>query len=179
MSEPYRIFVLIPESVNQENAVYDTHEIIEEFGGYVDNEGCWLILEDIGDEEYEPEYLENPEQAKQALMRLAKWPTHGSICYFIEMILITVSYRGEPDSHTINTIEISLLPRTYEDNEDILKPIFTSLAEKLHQRFSAKRTIMDWSPECQGFVLEDEIKRLQNNEFIGEYEILDIRGNSN
>jgi 3-phosphoglycerate kinase len=71
------------------------------------------------------------------------------------------------------------LSRSYEKNEDILKPIFINLAEKLHRQFSAKRTIMDWAPECQGFVLEEEIKRLQNNDFDGEYEILDIRENSN
>jgi hypothetical protein len=178
MSEPYKIFVLIPESISQERAVYDVHELMTEFGAHI-NEDCLLILNDVDEEEYEPEYLETSEQVEQAPIRLAKWPTHGTISYYIEMMPATITYFGEPNTYTVNTIEISLLPRSYEKNEDILKPIFISLAKKLHKQFSAKRTIMDWSPECQGFVLEDEIQRLRNNEFIGEYEILDMRENSN
>jgi hypothetical protein len=174
MSEPYQIFVLLAQSVNQSELVYKTHEILEQLDAYLD-ENCLLILNDIGNEEFEPEYLETPEQIDKALENLSKWPTHGSISYFMKMLNPTVTYCGEPYTGTVSAIKFSLTQGFFESHEDELKPFFIQLAEKLHLQFHAKRTIMDWGIEYKGFHWKEEIERLKEDKFIGQYDMLDIR----
>jgi hypothetical protein len=174
MSIPYQIFVLIPEGINQEKIVYKTHEIIVQLGGCLDEESL-LILNDIEDEEYEPEYLENSDLIEKAITKLAKWPTHGSISYFLKDLSPLVTYLGEPNSKTVSAIKFSLTQGFFKYHEDEAKPFYIELAKKLHTKFQAKRTIMDWGIECEGFVLEEELERLKRNNFVGKYSLLDIK----
>jgi hypothetical protein len=71
MSEPYQVFVFMLEELNQEEVVYETHEILALLDAE-QNEDSYLILNDFENEEYDPESLESLEQQQQALAKLAK-----------------------------------------------------------------------------------------------------------
>lgn len=171
MSEPYQIFVLIPDGIHPQKAVYDTHEILEKMGGVLD-EDSMLILNETEDDEPDPEYITEP---CQALATLAQWQTFGAIAYSMPEFVITVAYKGVPYTKSIQAIKISMLERAFEKGGDETKNKYAELAQKLHDKFQAKRTIMDWGIEYKGFGWTEEIERLKKGEFIGEYALADIK----
>jgi hypothetical protein len=171
MSEPYQIFILLPDSIQAEKAVYDTHEILEKMGGVLD-EDSMLMLNETQDEEPDPEYIT---ESGEALATLAQWPTFGAIAYSMPEFVITVAYKGVPYTRSLQAIKISLMERAFEKGGDETKNKYAELAQKLHDQFQAKRTIMDWGIEYKGFCWDEEIERLKKGEFLGEYAIADIK----
>jgi hypothetical protein len=177
MSEPYQVFVFMPEALNQEKAVYETHEILALLDAE-QNEDSYLILNDFEDEEYDPESLDSLEQQQQALAKLANWPTLGTISYFIQWFRTVLTYYGEPNTGKVYAISLSIPQGSFERHENEAILLYTEIAKKLHDHFHAKRTIMDWGITYKGLDIEDEIKNLRNNKFIGNYQILDVRNDS-
>ncbi len=171
MSEPYQIFVLIPNGIQVQKAVYDTHEILEQMGGVLD-EDSMLILNETHQEEPEPEYITEP---SIALATLAQWSTFGAIAYSMPEFVMTVAYKGVPYRKIIQAIKISMMERAFERGGEETKNKYAELAQKLHDKFQAKRTIMDWGIEYKGFSWAEEIERLNLGEFIGEYTIVDLK----
>ncbi len=174
MSESYQIFILIPNGIQAEKAVYNTHEIIEKMGGVLD-EDSMLILNETQNEEPEPEYITEP---REALATLAQWSTYGAIAYSMPEFVITIAYKGVPAKNFIQAIKISMMERAFERGGDEIKNKYAALAHKLHDQFQASRTIMDWGIEYKGFCWLEEIERLDRGEFIGQYTILDIKDKS-
>jgi hypothetical protein len=58
MSEPYQIFVLIPDGIHAEKAVYDTHEILEKMGGVLDEDSMLERAFEKGGDETKNKYAE-------------------------------------------------------------------------------------------------------------------------
>lgn len=170
MSEQYQIFVLIPDGIFGEKAVYDTHSILEEMGGVLDEDSI-LILNESPDESPEPEYIID---ANKALATLAQWQTFGAIAYSMPEFMITVAYKADPKTNFIQAIKISMMERAFERGGEETKNKYAALAKKLHENFQANRTIMDWGIEYKGFYWNQEVERLKTGEFVGEY-FLDIR----
>jgi hypothetical protein len=179
MSEPYEIFILIPDGFSQKKAVYGTHEILVELGGAL-CEDSLLILNDVNGKEFEPEYLESDddETVQRALSRLSTWPTFGLITYSMPWFMIDVLYEGQAYSDVINVVSLGLLEGGFYRNKDVAEEFYINLSKKLHENFHAKRTIMDWGITQAGFSWEEEIERLKQDRFLGEYKILDLRGYS-
>lgn len=88
--------------------------------------------------------------------------------------MITVAYKSLPDTNLVQAIKISMMERAFERGGDETKNKYVKLAQQLHENFQAKRTIMDWGIEYNGFCWDEEIERLQKGELVGEY-FLDIR----
>ena len=140
-------------------------------GGVLD-EDSMLILNETEDEEPDPEYIMEP---SDALATLAQWQTFGAIAYSMPEFVITVAYKGVPYTKSIQAIKISMMERAFEKGGDETKNKYAELAQKLHDKFQAKRTIMDWGIEYKGFGWAEEIERLKKGEFIGEYALADIK----
>lgn len=170
MSEQYQIFVLLPDGISGEKAIYDTHLILEQMGGDLDEDSI-LMLNETPDDSPEPEYITD---ADNALATLAQWQTGGAIAYSMPEFMITVAYKSFPDTNLIQAIKISMMERAFERGGDDTKNKYVNLAHKLHDNFQAKRTIMDWGIEYKGFSWDEEINRLKKDELIGEY-LVDIR----
>lgn len=171
MSESYQIFILIPDGIQAEKAVYDTDEILAKMRGVLD-EDSMLILNKTQKEEPDPEYITEP---SNAVATLAQWPTYGAIAYSMPEFVITIAYKGVPCKKLIQAIKISIMERAFERGGDEIKNKYAELAEKLHDKFQANRTIMDWGIEYKGFCWSEEIERLKRGEFIGQYAIVDIK----
>jgi hypothetical protein len=170
MSEQYQVFVLIPNGIFGEKAVYETHSILEKMGGVLDEDSI-LMLNDTQNDSPEPEYITD---AFEALATLADWQTGGAIAYSMPEFMITVGYKGLPDTHLVQVIKISMMERAFEKGGDEIKNRYVQLAQQLHENFQARRTIMDWGIEYNGFCWDEEIERLKKGELVGEY-FLDIR----
>jgi hypothetical protein len=181
MSDPYEILVVIPEGIDQEKAVHETHNILGIWGGYL-SEDSTLWLEDIGDEEYEPQELEEASEKniEEFLEKLSQWPTFGFLMYEMPWCMLSVSYMGQPYSKKVNAILMGLLRGAFDDYRKASEPFYVELSKVLHEHFHAKRTVMDYSVihailPREPFDLEEELERLRNNKFLGEYKILDLR----
>jgi hypothetical protein len=176
MSEPYQILVLIPEGIEQKRAVQKTHEILGTWGGHFCEETI-LWLQDIDDEEFEPEELKevSEENIKQFLDKLSGWPTFGFIEYEMPWFALNVSYKGQVYSNKVNLILLSLSRNTFDNYREASEPFYVELSKVLHENFRAKRTIMDHSiTHREDFQWEEEIERLKADQFRGEYSILDL-----
>ncbi|MBD2771455.1 hypothetical protein [Iningainema tapete] len=171
MSESYQIFILIPNGIQAERAVYDTHKIVSKMGGVLD-EDSMLILNETETSEPDPEYITEP---SEALATLAQWSTYGAIAYSMPEFVITIAYKGIPDQKLIQAIKISIMERAFERGGDEIKNKYVELAQKLHDQFQANRTIMDWGLEYKGFSWREEIERLNRGAFIGQYAIVDLK----
>lgn len=170
MSEQYQIFVLIPDGIFGEKAVYETHSILEKMSGLLDEESI-LMLNDTHNDSPEPEYITD---TLEALATLAQWQTGGAIAYSMPEFMITVAYKSLPNTNLVQAIKISMMERAFERVGDEIKNKYVKLAQQLHENFQAKRTIMDWGIEYNGFRWDEEIERLKKGELVGEY-FLDIR----
>jgi hypothetical protein len=171
MSEPYQIFVLLPAGISGKEAVYGTHEVLEEMNGSLE-EDCSLYLNDTKDEEPEPEFIST---LPEALHKLATWPTLGSIDYAMPEGLITVSYKCPPDSNIVEAIKLSVPEGAYEKGHEESKRRYSELARRLHTRFGANRTIMEWGLEYKDFCWLEEIGRLKRGQIVGKYDLVDLR----
>ncbi|BAZ11182.1 hypothetical protein NIES4071_30080 [Calothrix sp. NIES-4071] len=171
MSESYEVLVLIPEKLPVKEVVYQTHQIISEMGGYID-EDCMLILNDTKDISPDIEYIYNDEVA---LNQLINWPALGGINYAMPDAIITVEYAGEYAESTVQAIRITI-PDTiiFALDGSESKDRYASLASVLHERLRAKRTIVDWGLMYRGIYWKEEIERLNNGEYLGNYSI-DLR----
>jgi hypothetical protein len=174
MSEAYQAFVLIPNGISAEKAVYTTHAILETYGGTLD-EDSMLMLNETSDQEPEPEYVT---AANEALATLSRWSTFGSIAYSMPEFVITVSYKGIPYEDLVQVVKISIMERAFERLTQEAKDKYLELTRTIHESLHAKRTIMDWGIEYKGFIWDEEIEKLSNNEFMGNYDILDLRNMS-
>lgn len=170
MSEQYHIFILIPDGIFGDKAVYETHSILEKMGGVLDEDSI-LMLNDTQNDSPEPEYIID---ALEALANLAQWHTFGAIAYSMPEFMITVAYKALPDTNLVQAIKISMMERAFEKGGDDTKNNYINLAQKLHENFQAERTIMDWGIEYKGFSWDEEISRLTKGELVGEY-LIDIR----
>ncbi len=168
--EQYQIFVLLPNGVSGEKAIYDTHLILEQMGGTLDEDSI-LMLNETPNDSPEPEYITD---ADNALATLAQWQTFGAIAYSMPEFIITVAYKSSVDTNLIQAIKISMMERAFEKGGDDTKNKYVNLAQKLHENFQAERTIMDWGIEYKGFSWNEEISRLKKGELVGEY-LVDIR----
>src|SRR6266516_3768129 len=101
------------------------------------DEDSFLFLHDTPTEEPEPKAIID---SQKALDTLASWPTMGSIAYSFPEGMANVLYEGPPFSYMVQAIIISILEGAFEECKDR----YIKLAQKLHERFKAKRTIMDW-----------------------------------
>lgn len=171
MSEPYQIFVLIPDGFSCRYAVFKVNNIVLALGGEIDVNNSLLILNDVGDEEFEPYYVDSSEKA---LETLSKWLTYGSVVYFMPHAT-TVTYLGEFVNRLINAIAVSILEGVLSRGEPDMEYLYKKLAQHIHDDFSAKRTIMDWGIEYQGFDWREEITRLRNGVFEGSFSMIDIK----
>lgn len=173
MSEPYQLIVLIPEGKDPNETVYITHEILQKEGGEVDAGDSHLFLNDTEVEEPEPETVAD---SVYVLNRLVNWPTLGSITYGMPEGMTTVSYLCQPNINRVQAVKISLLPRAFERGGDESLSRYKRIASKLHVKLGATRTIMDWGITFKGFDWMEEINRLQKHNFVGSYELVDLRG---
>jgi hypothetical protein len=181
MSDPYEVLVLIPEGIDQQKAVHETHAILQTWGGYLSEESD-LWLEDVDGEEFEPQQLNeaSEENIEEFLEKLSQWPTFGFLVYEMPWCMITVSYKGQPYSKKVNAILLGLLRGAFDDYRKASEPFYVELSKVLHEHFHAKRTVMDYSVmhailPREPFDLEEEQERLRSNQFLGEYKILDLR----
>jgi hypothetical protein len=177
MGAPYHVLVLIPQGIEQKKAVHETDDLLRTWGGYFCKE-TKVLFSDIGEEEFEEEELGevNEENIERFLDKLAKWPTFGLIEYEMPWFVLNVSYDGQAHSSKVNLILLSLLRNTFLDYQAAAEPFYIELSKVLHAHFHAKRTIMDYDiMHREGFDWEEEIERLKNNQFAGEYKILDLR----
>lgn len=171
MSEPYQIFVLIPEGIPQRIAVYKTHEIVISMDGEIHADDSLLILNDIEDQEFEPYYIEDVDQALESL---AGWKTSGSIVYFIPGAT-TFTYLSALSDGNIQSIKISILESSFlKIEKSSANNTYKDLAAVLHREFAAKRTIMNWGIEYQGFDWQEEIERLKMDCFDRSYSLVDL-----
>lgn len=69
MSEQYQIFVLLPDGISGEKAIYHTHLILEQMGETLDKDSI-LILNKLSNESPSPKYITD---ADNALVTLALW----------------------------------------------------------------------------------------------------------
>jgi hypothetical protein len=145
--------------------------VIDEMGGTID-EDCLLILHDTETESPDIEYISNPQAALNAL---ANWPTLGGINYVMPDALITIEYAGNFAEKIIQAIRITI-PDTiiFNENGKESEERYVILGKRLHKKFRAKRTIVDWGLLYRGVYWEEEMNRLKNGEFAGEY-FVDLR----
>ncbi len=66
MSEPYHVFALIPDGMPARDAIYDTHKVLEQQGGSLDDDSL-LLLKDTDDVEPDPEEITDGERALTTL----------------------------------------------------------------------------------------------------------------
>ena len=171
MSESYEVLVLMPEGLPSIEVVNGTHEVIDEMGGIID-EDCLLILHDTETESPDIEYISNP---KIALNRLANWPALGGLNYVMPDAVITVEFAGTFEANIVQAIRITIPDSIIFDEEgEESKERYVTLGNRLHERFRAKRTIVDWGLLYRGVYWKEEINRLKNGEFVGDY-FVDIR----
>ena len=171
MSEPYQIFVLIPDGIHAEKAIYNTHVLLGAFGGVLDEDSL-LMLNETDGEEPEPTNITN---ADAALTTLAHWPTFGTIVYAMPEFSLTLSYKSKFYGNLIQVIKISMMEKSFERCGEVTKHKYVGLAQKLHELFQAKRTIMDWGIEYKGFVWHEELERLKQDELVGDYDMVDLQ----
>jgi hypothetical protein len=171
MSEPYQIFVLIPEGLPAAKVVHSTNEVLKSLNGELDEDSV-LFLNETVSEEVEPELVTN---SSTALDKLANWPTLGSIAYTMSEGLVNISFEGLPNTGLVEAILISVPEKAFERGGQESKNRYIALAYQLHERFKAKRTIMDWGLEFKGVDWKEEIDRLGRGEFVGNYILVDLR----
>ena len=131
-----------------------------------------MHLNDLGDKENEPEPISD---GRQAMARLAGWPTLGSIEYAMPEGMATVSFEGPESKQAVQAITISILPRAFEKGGDESRKRYQAIAQELHRRLKARRTIMGWGLTAYGLRWVEEVARLERGEHSGTYSILDLR----
>lgn len=66
MSEQYQVFILMPNGIFGEKAVYETHSILEKMGGVLDEDSI-LMLNETENDSPEPEYITDAVEALNTL----------------------------------------------------------------------------------------------------------------
>ena len=171
MSEPYELYAISTEGLEPGKAIHGVHQILLESGGHLYEDDALRLNPDAGVEP-EPELITDPEEA---FRRLESWPTLGSVSYVLKGGVIDVYYDLCPHRQAVCAITISVLPQFFERGGPKLRETFVQIAQRLHDALKANRTIMGWGLFSQGFDVSQEIERLSQGEFKGNYQVVDLR----
>ncbi|MGB1250917.1 MAG: hypothetical protein ACPG8W_09915 [Candidatus Promineifilaceae bacterium] len=170
MSEPYQLFVLIPEGLLAQSGVRATHTIILDAGGVIDEDSTLVLNNSDEKQDMLPTFIVEEDTA---LDKLSMWPTLGSISYSMPEGMATVSYLSTLANGHIYAIEISVLPRAFERSCSASN-WYCALGTRLHNTLRAKRTIFGWGLDYKGFDWDKELSRLNNSDYFGTYSLLDL-----
>jgi hypothetical protein len=170
MSEPYQIFAFVKDGMPPDQMIATVDDVLRASGAKID-EDCLLILAETTNEEPDPEPIED---AAEALERLRDWPTLGSISYSMPESVINVTFRKSEAEKRVHFCKVSILDSAFETGGDGVKERYFGVARQLFEQLHATRVIFDWGLEYKGFDWQEELARLQRDEFAGTFK-LDLR----
>jgi hypothetical protein len=171
MSEPYELYGISTEGLEVANAIRSVHRILLDSGGQLFEEEA-LHLNSHAGTETESELITDPEEA---FRRLEHWPTLGSVSYVLKGGVIDVYYDLCPRRRAVCVITISVLPKFFEKGGLDLRDAFVRIAQRLHDDLNLTRTVMGWGLSSRGLEVDQEIARLSKGEFVGSYDVVDLR----
>lgn len=165
---PYQIISLYKFGRNSAFLINSIHQIIIENGGEL-NSDCLLLLNDVNEEEFEPEDISS--QA-ESLERLSNWPSLGSITYEMPEGEVTITYEGS--NQLIFAVIISIPNSILEKGKNNSWNRYLNIAREIHYSVNADRTIFDWGLIENGFKWNEELKRLNEGIISGNYKYLNL-----
>jgi hypothetical protein len=175
VSESYNLYSIFPAGVSRAEAVRGAHEILMGLGGEVDSDASIsLHSPDLPDAEMVP--IEN---VGQDLQKLIQWPHLAGLDYVFAGLTTDVYYCPCPSQDMVCAIAVVVRSTMFDNAGPAAKDAFLKLGQALHEKFAAVRTIMGWGLDAQGFDLAKETERLRQGQFIGGYELLDLRPTPN
>lgn len=158
------ILIVLANNKNSTNEILKFDQILNDHGIFIEVDGLYY-LNDYGEEEFDPEDIVD---AKKTLNRLANWPTAGWLEYSMPGCSILVSYK------TVNNFQLGgIYLSAYESEYNYQKGRLDRLIYFLHSNYKPLR-IIKGENIFENFVPEDEIERVRNGIFEGDYEI-DLR----
>lgn len=163
MSTSYKLYVILPEPADRTSLIHSLHQVLVLAGARLDGD-CFLYPSENSETDDDPISVEN---AEEAIAKFSRNPALGSMDYSALDHMINVSYKGLDDSK-IDAIKISV-PDSKMAGRGMA--FYDDLAKKLHSLLSARRTILGWEPERQGFGWQEEVQRVRNGIFDGKYEV--------
>ncbi|NET61086.1 MAG: hypothetical protein F6K47_34660 [Symploca sp. SIO2E6] len=171
---PYEIISIYLKGQKSDDLVKLIHQILIKQGGDL-NFSCLLFLNDIGDEEFEPEEVIN---SQESLEKISSWPSYGTITYDMPEGEVSVTFDGE--NKQIFSVTISV-PNSILEKEDIFGKReddswkrYVSIATQIHESTAANRTIFDWGLIENGFKWTEELEKLKSGKISEKYKYLDL-----
>ncbi|NJM22691.1 MAG: hypothetical protein HC836_38300 [Richelia sp. RM2_1_2] len=158
------LIVLEEPKRNSKNTIFELDQILNDYGIVIEV-GALYYLNDYGEEEFDPEDIVD---AKDTLNKLVNWPTAGWLEYHMPGCSLLISYKTDGD-FLLSGIYIS----AYESEYNSQKEKLDKLIYFLHYKYKSLRTIKGENI-FEDFDPEDEIERVRNGIFEGNYQI-DLR----
>lgn len=171
MSEPYQLACLRVVGWPVEETLGRVHGLLKSNDIRLDSDSL-LVLHDSGVVEPEPEHV-NEDDEEDVLRRLVMWPTLGTVDLCGSEGMVSVSYLGWREDPGLQCVLISAMERAVDRTGSV--PRYQALGRSLHETLVADRTVMRWGLEMSGFGWQEEVERIAGGQFVGEYELLDLR----
>ena len=171
MSSSYiDILTIFQKPKNSTKTILEFDKILNNYGIFIgvtlERKSTYLYyLEDYQEQEFDPEDIVN---AEETLNKIANWPTAGWLEYYIKGCSILVSFEVV-DDFSLGGINLS----AFEQGYNYQKKLLDELAYYIHKYYQSRRTIK-YEDIYGNWDVEDEITRVRNNIFEGDYEI-DLR----
>lgn len=171
MSESYNLYSIFPAGVPRGEAVRGTHEILLDLGGKVDSDAS-ISLHSPDDPDGETVLIQNVDRD---LQKLIEWPHLAGLDYILARLTTDVYYYPCASQDLVCAIAIVVRSTMFDNAGPPAREAFLKLGRGLHDKFRAVRTIMGWGLDALGFDLDKEMERLRRGQFIGSYDLLDLR----
>ncbi|MBD2325967.1 hypothetical protein [Alkalinema sp. FACHB-956] len=128
-----------------------------------------VVFNDLNDQDKESEVVSSE---NQAIKKLLAWPVLGGIEYAFSRCKLSVFFWGIRNYY-VDAITISLTTSSYLKDSQ-MQINYNQLIHKIHQSLQAKRTVSDYELLSPNSFWLEELHRIRNNIFEGQYR-LDLR----
>lgn len=169
MSEAYETVAVQPDGLAPRDAILRVHKLLDRWDIRI-IEDSLLVLHGTNDRDPEVVPISDP---NDALERVIQWPTLGTIDYGGPEAFVAVSFLGDSGPLGLQGVLIAAQQRSVDQSDGL--PRYRKLSIDLHKSLPARRTVMEWGLEAQGFRWEDEVRRLCEGKFEGVYPLLDLQ----
>lgn len=158
MSHRFEILSItkLPEPASR--CIMAVHDFLKSRSAYINDE-CYLLFNESEDEDLEPEYITDPDDA---IKQLINWPRMGGLEYCMPDTMVGVYFCGTV-AHHVDAVQITIPRSIFIVPDKGVREKYFTLAKELHNLINARRTIFGESLSELGFSWTEETARLDQH----------------
>lgn len=172
MSEPYQLYVLLPEPVAATDAVPAVHKALLSGGACLTADCLHTIAADEHHDDSVPEPVSSS-TPEEVIAEISASPHLGLVEYVFSHEFISVGFLNERAGPWVDCIVIGFPARSF-DRQAAGHEAMAALGRHLHSRLRAGRCVLGWGLSAGGFCWIKELHEIRAGRYPNSHPMLDL-----